>query len=155
MEKKCVLLVGIVGSRVGNIVQNLLLVQTISLRNWNQPFWPKRALCVNIHRHAFATALLDRQLTSDAQRVTKLRLSRSKLAKKFSDGPCFETTPQQCVQRFTPRAQLDHIFALLEIGPCRHELHAYLGLRRLQNLLQLRLTDALHLNQRLLGRVTD
>jgi hypothetical protein len=85
LQQKLVLLIGVVCSCICDIVQHLLLIKTESLSNRNESFWSESTLSVDIHGHAFATALCDRQLARDAKRVANLCFACPKLSEDLSD----------------------------------------------------------------------
>ena len=79
------LVVRVVGARIGDVVEHVFAGQTVALGDREQSFGSKRALGVDVHRFAFAAALRDGQLTAHAQLVTQLRFARAELAKDLSE----------------------------------------------------------------------
>ena len=62
LQKELVLLISVVGACVGNIVKNLLFIETEPLGDRNQSFRAESTFSINIHGHALTTTLSDRQL---------------------------------------------------------------------------------------------
>ena len=110
------MLVGVVCAGVSYVVEDLLFVQAEALGDRNQTLWAECALTVDIHGHAFATALRNWQLASDAQRMTDLGLAGAELAEDFRDGARLNATAQQLVEGLAAGRQMDHALALLEVG---------------------------------------
>ena len=85
MKEELILLIGVMGSGVGYVIEDLLLVKAEALGNWDQTFGSEGSLSVYVHRHAFTTSLCDRQLARDAECMANLGLSCSKFSEDLSD----------------------------------------------------------------------
>ena len=75
------MLVGIVGSSVGYVVQDLLFIEVVALGDRYKSLRSERTFTVDVHGFAFTTTLISRHLTRDAESMTKLGFPSAKLTK--------------------------------------------------------------------------
>merc|ERR1719502_53355 len=80
LKEKLLLVLCIVRTSIGDILQHILAVQTKALGNVYQSFRSKSALSVYVEGLAFCTTLIYRQLACDTEGVAKLCLSTAELA---------------------------------------------------------------------------
>ena len=111
------------GSRVRHVVEHLLLIESEPLGDGNEALRSEGTVAIDVHGHTFTATLADRQLTSDAQRVANLRLSRPELAKDLRNGAGLNASAKQLVERLRSGRKTDHALALLEEGGRRLEAH--------------------------------
>lgn len=149
--EKLVLLISVVSSCKCDIVKNLLLVKSESFSDWNQSLWSERAFRVDVHGHAFATALRDRQLARDTKCVADLSLSCSEFSEDLCDASRLNTTAKKLVQTCRARRELDHLLPLLKVSAGRLEAHLDEFAARLNNLVDFVLRETLHRDEVLLG----
>ena len=102
MDEKLVLLISIVGSSIRDVIKDFLLIEAKPLSDWHQSFWSERSLCVDVHRHASPTSILDWKLASHAKRVAKLGLTSPEFAKDPRDRACLNTRAEEAIELLAP-----------------------------------------------------
>ena len=91
MDEQLLLVLAVIGARVGDVVHHFVRVQSEALADLRQTLGAEGALRVDVQRLALAAALLHRQLADDGERVTELRLARPELSVELGEGPRFHS----------------------------------------------------------------
>ena len=78
-------MVRIIGTRISDIIEYFVPVQTVAFGRGQETDGPERAFGINVETLALATAHIGGELAGDRELVTKLRLARAKLAEKLCD----------------------------------------------------------------------
>jgi hypothetical protein len=121
LQEQLVLLVCIVGTRIGNVIKHLLFIKAETLRNGDQPLRAESSFSVDVHGHSLTTTFSNWKLASDAECMADLCLSRSKLTEDLSDSTSLHSTSQQLVKRLTSSTELHHGLPLFKISGCSLE----------------------------------
>jgi hypothetical protein len=132
-----------------DIVEHVVGIESVSLGDCNETLWAKRSFSVNVESLSFSSALFHLELAGDAQLMTNLRLSRSKLSKDFGDASRFEAALQQFVEFLAAGRDLHHVFARLMHFGGGGESHRHQRGRRRHDLVGFRLADAFDRQQSL------
>lgn len=79
-------MVGVICTRIGDVIQDFLAVQSISLCNSENTDWAECTLRVDVQAFTLAAAHAHGKLACHSESVTKLGLSSPELAKEFGHG---------------------------------------------------------------------
>src|SRR5207253_1661850 len=82
-------------------------------RGFGESFGPEVSLGVDVERLAFATALRDRQLAGDAQRVADLCLAGAKLAVELRQAASLDAAAEDLVELLRARRDQNRILSPL------------------------------------------
>ena len=96
------LVVGIVGARVGHVVQHLFAVEPVAVGDGEAAHGPEGAFGVDVEAFAFAPAHVEGQLARHRERVADLRFARAEFPEDFRDGARFDAAGEQGVELFRP-----------------------------------------------------
>mmetsp|Transcript_9833 Transcript_9833/g.17543 ORF Transcript_9833/g.17543 Transcript_9833/m.17543 type:complete len:264 (+) Transcript_9833:537-1328(+) len=140
-------MLSVVGTGVRDVLQHILAVETIPLCNRHEALGPKRTLSIDVERLALSTTTVNRQLARDAQRMTELRLSTSKLAKYLRDLPGLHAASQERVELRRAGGELNHVLTHLEHLSRTDHAQRNERLRCIHDPVGLLLADALDVSQ--------
>jgi hypothetical protein len=82
--------IGVVGSGICHIVQNLLAREAKSLSHCQTADGTEGAFSIDVQTFAFATTHVEGQLTCHCQCMANLTLSCPELAEDLCNGTCFD-----------------------------------------------------------------
>mmetsp|Transcript_72456 Transcript_72456/g.235364 ORF Transcript_72456/g.235364 Transcript_72456/m.235364 type:complete len:275 (-) Transcript_72456:25-849(-) len=140
-------MLGIVCPRIGDVLEDVLLVQAVALGDLHQPLRAEGPLCVDVQRLALAPTAVDGQLARHAERVAELGLPTPELAEDLRDLPGLDPTLQQAIQLGGARGDLHHVLAHHQHLRSADHAHGDQLLGRRHDPLRLLVPDALDLKQ--------
>lgn len=92
------LMIGVVGTSVGDIVQDFFAGEPIPVRHRQKSNRTKGSLCIDVQALPFAAAHVEWQLAGDSKRVAYLRLARPELTEKFGNTTRLEAARKEGVE---------------------------------------------------------
>ena len=88
------LVVGIVGARVGDVVEHLFAVEPVAVGDGEAAHGAEGAFGVDVEAFAFAAAHVEGELAGDGEGVADLRFAGAEFAEDFGDGAGFDAAGQ-------------------------------------------------------------
>lgn len=113
MIEQLQLVIGIVGSCVGNVVENLFAREAKAVGDRQEADGPEGTLCVNVQTLALAPAHVEGELAGDSECVADLRLAGTELSKDLGDAAGLNTTGEQSVKVLGASGDGDELAAAL------------------------------------------
>lgn len=118
-------MVGVVGSCVGNIVQDLFARETVTVGHRKQTHGTKSTLGVDVQTLALAAAHIEGQLAGHGEGMTDLGLSSTEFAEKLSDTAGLDAAREKGIEVLGAGGDGDELgTALVDLGG-RGEAHRH------------------------------
>ena len=91
-------MIGIVGTRVGNVVKDFFTIETVPIGHGETADRTKSTFGVDVETFALAAAHVEGKLAGDCEGVTDLGFAGTELAKEFGHRTGFDATCEKSVE---------------------------------------------------------